>query len=588
MPECPEVKIEDNIAYCNKLGCVCHCFYCAWKALCPGAAECSQKKYSLIEGADTIYSKASAKLTKIIRSLKGNIPVSEFYSGLLYIREDGLTYSLAKSPADIIEAFLANKYLKNAGSIPDITPVITEQMEKFKFLLVYRNLFDGYAKKIKSGDLQVYATEKGQSELLTIQSNPAKFVTNSINSIKKLRNVEDPSDIPHEERLICYTKKMAPVLKWCTKNAVSPNLDQLTIMIDKNNGQVILENPGFSVVYPMSTFSWDNMFKPILRYAYKQSEIRETFDKYKKHLYSSTKIQRVFPFHFRVEALLAQEKNLWYLDFSLPDETAPWPINFDGKSMYGSTLLMYAIMSTHVGTETPRHKAGWNFEEKVMVEFIDRNYIILAKDKETEAGEIDLLVKKDNNVWLIEAKDYTLWYDDWFASSDFFKARQADLEGSFARMEGKLIWVQNNRSLFNINDEQIRGAVVSSSYEEAALPKNVVMSTIHDLDRLFGPPKFKSFHQTCYENAKSFEKSLGDYFKAPGIHPRMCPLHPECVYLEVDQQIADPQVLLNMLQSPLGIQPCPSNKGLCMWSHFCKLSIDPCSAASANPVHSQP
>ena len=86
-----------------------------------------------------------------------------------------------------------------------------------------------------------------------------------------------------------------------------------------------------------------------------------------------------------------------------------------------------------------------------------------------------------------------------------FTGRQADLEGSFARMAGKMNWVNENRASLELGDEQLHGAVVSSFIEEATVPPNVVMTTIADLDSIFGKSKYKTFHELSYEFSKKSE-----------------------------------------------------------------------------------
>ena len=55
-----------------------------------------------------------------------------------------------------------------------------------------------------------------------------------------------------------------------------------------------------------------------------------------------------------------------------------------------------------------------------MVDLIDRDYKVLAKDRDSKAGEIDMIVKKGKHVYVLELKDFYLWYDDWYFSSKLF------------------------------------------------------------------------------------------------------------------------------------------------------------------------
>lgn len=546
-------------------------------------------EFRLIEHPSSIFYEASRKLTQALRSIQGTIPKREFYSGLLYLREDGLKYALSKSPGDIIEAFLANRYLKQGNYPRDIEPQMTERMANFKHLLIFRHYFDNVAKKIERGDVVILATRCGEENLSRIRNSPTSYVQEWVSRFGKIASDRDSEPPPAEDPMIRYSKQMIPVLNWCLKNNLPPSFDSLKLSINFYKNSIILNTADIAIgPIPVNAFSWDDLLKITLKYIYRFSEVRETVKKYANHMYKSGFIFSLESFPIKIQAHMMRETERWYLKSPLPDESVPWPLNFGNKSLWASSALIGLIVRGAKDVQTKRQKAGWSFEERIRVELLDRGFAILTKDKDSPAGEIDMLVRKGNSVWLLEAKDYGLWYENWYASSRLFNARKASLEASFAKFPNKIKWVDLNQENFNIKDQQIQGVIISAFLEDVELPEDILITTIEELDSIFGKSKYKTYHESVYDRAKQSERHLErEWSGIKGLKPKICPSHPACVFLALEEDKVDWSLLGDFclrLQAMFGGGPCPVHNGFCMWTSFCGLGVDPCPVAGSRSV----
>ncbi len=578
MKKCKHYNYIDNVSYCNKLNCVCRCQFCKLRANCSIFESCYRKEYTVIDDAIEIYKIGVKNLTKSLHSLKGSIPVRDFYSSLLYTREYNILNAFANSPADLNGAYFVNQYFTISSYPKDIEPKLTKNMYKFIQRLHYRDLFIYYLYMLRRNDLIFYATENGYKELLKVKDDTINYVE------KKLTEIEKTPQ--QEEFFSSYTIQMIPVINWCIKNNISFDLTHPVIndyFLEKLSKNTNLKDRSKA----NHSESWYNFLKTILIYMFKYRELRKTIDIFRKHLYGTNLNSEAYRSPLRIEAHRRLKELDWYSESSLPDIEAPWPLVFNGKSLWGSSILISIFISDRIRdiSTSPKTK-GWVFEDKLMVELIDRNCKIIAKDIDTPIGEIDLIVQKGTKVWVSELKDYNIWYDNWYASSKNFIKRQKVLKDFIKKFDGKVNWIRKNKDYFKLTSEEIEGIVITSFNENLNFSNQINIINKIDIDEAFGKSKYKTFHEIIYNYGKKQENNLNKEIKIPYSIAKVCPFHPGCIYMgplnEKDPVILRSYYTYNAyLKKPL----CPFLKVHCMWVYYCSKGEDPCFFLSSQRLH---
>lgn len=586
MKECNFMVYYDKVRFCKKLNCVCYCYSCNNRLSCPLFTKCKYKDYKLIDNADSLYSKAAKKLTHALKSLRGNIPKKEFYSGLLYSREKNLLIALSESPQNIYDAYIVNKYFIQGNYPRDIEPYLTNEVKKFSLWLFYRESYLNKVKRIKNSDVFIFATSNGEKKLEKIEDSPISSINEDINQINNMFSHKKINQQTNEI-IECYSKKMIPVLNWCIGNHIPTSFEEPRFFINycmrklKKNGNFSYKTPSFEPLY------WNNLIKMILRYMYRFPEIKKTLEKYTKHFFNSLIFPSLRKISIRLEAYKRCKNFDWYLESILPDESVSWPLNFNKKSLWASSVFMALFSEKYQSVTSTRQMMGWTFEEKMRVELIDRTFKILGKNIDTPVGEIDLLIKKNKEIFLLELKDYILWYENWYASSRRYNARENSLKKSFDKISNKINWLDLNRNNYNLGNDRIKGAAITSLSEKILGFQNISIIAEKDIDNLFGKSKFKSYHKTIYEYAKKNEKNLDKILQFPNMKPKICPSHPACIYLAVDKNRIDCREVKGYISTLqlIGGGKCPIHEGLCMWVLYCFLGEDPCIIKSGHPIH---
>ena len=223
-----------------------------------------------------------------------------------------------------------------------------------------------------------------------------------------------------------------------------------------------------------------------------------------------------------------------------------------------------------------------------MVVLIDRDYKVLAKDRDSYGGEIDMIVKKGKYVYVLELKDFYLWYDDWYFSSKLFLKREKKLNDSFKIIFKKRDWVKENSNLFGINKEKIIPLIITSFKEIMKPSKRYKIISKNDLNSFFGKSKHKTLHETIYEYVKHQENSLNEKNENLFLNIKICPTHPACIYVEIDEEMINKDILKGYCSyiRTQGGGPCPFYNRLCIWMNYCIIGEDPCLIASNHPIHS--
>lgn len=574
---CPYLTYLGQAPFCKRLACVCRCFSCKVRDKCDEFLECKNRPFKIIADGDSYFYGGARKLTNIIRSRKEIIPRDEFYSGLLHFRESSLMRALSDLPGEIIAAQIANLYFCLRHFPTDIEPKLSPRMEKLLSWLTYRHYLDSVAKRVKNGDMRIFATEEGKEKLVRIRDSPTQVAAERTDI---LTAAEDP--------MVRFSDQMVPVINWCIVNKLPPTFDDLVF-------SRLLPSSDIGAIHTadldIGFGSFDELMLTMLRHVYRRlPEIKKTVIKYSVQQLSKLMLisilQQDLPLHMQAARRL--EKGDWYLNYPLPDEIVPWPVTFGDKSLWASCALIGLIAHRSGDVQTDPLRSGFSFEQRLRANLVDRGFTILAKDEITPVGEIDFICRKENVAYVIEAKDYGLWYQGWYASSRYFSSRRSSLESSFSRIPEKIRWLDSNRESYGLTSEhKIKATVITGFRENVDLPKEISAVTSSELDSLFGNSKYGTYHDASYRFAKRLEGVMEkEWAKAyHGIfQPKVCPSHPACVYLTFEKDKANGRMLrefCHSLQNSMGGGPCPVHRGLCMWLRLCLAGIDPCPYASS-------
>jgi hypothetical protein len=179
-------------------------------------------------------------------------------------------------------------------------------------------------------------------------------------------------------------------------------------------------------------------------------------------------------------------------------DSPEYQFNTNNGALFGSLLLLGFMSKNYDFICANHHERGRFFEDYVEKELLDRYVSILHRNLVINNGEIDFLCSKNSRVFLIEAKDYSPWFDDSYIGSATYTKRITEISQKLGKSSSRLQWVETNRAALGLEPfQKIEGVIITRFHEpHIQVPPKFTLITTDELDTVFGESHNKKLYET--------------------------------------------------------------------------------------------
>lgn len=509
---CKKLSVVSGIGVCNLRQCLCQCWNCEIKEKCGFKVfhECPLKSEDLkeIPNAIRLYEDAISSASKKIESIIEKENPTTILGGLLFRREEEILHCFFEAPGDLPSAIsTANSYInQDLSAIKHDDVKYTEKAEEIWNLIVTKEVFSNQISRLRNKDIICFGNKDGEEELRRQIRNPLQ----DIEKLEKAVERKTPEGLESQNVRLVYSVEMQPVFEWCKVNIHQANMLDYTL---NDNFQRILrhlEEVGHSgevspsICYKLAYPHYAGMLHTC-RYVYSKfmhikeiSQLNKGIDHVLAEKYStSLDIEKNYD-SFLFDLWLIKREEKMCVSGSIGKDTEDYRYIISDGTLFGSLLLLGFISKNYDSICLKPYERGWVFEDYVEKELLDRGVTILKRNLQIPNGEIDFICSKNGRVFLIEAKDYSPWFDDSYIGSATYRRRVEAISEKLGKLPYRLQWAEANpRGVGSSTPQRIHGLILTRFSEpHITIPARFQLLTMDDLDTIFGESSQKKIHET--------------------------------------------------------------------------------------------
>jgi hypothetical protein len=507
---CKKLSVVNGVGLCNFRKCTCGCWPCEYKEKCQKRFEKCLLKDNVVEipSAHIFYEAAMQTVDERLEEIFQTEDAVKIAGGLAFHRETEILHCFFDSPGDLPSTVsTVNSYIKKDLSKISHSDIKENDLAlKAWNLIIVKESFSNQSARLRYGDVVCYGNKDAVNELKEFINNPLR----AIEELETAIETKKPPPIEGHNFKQTYSEKMANVIEWCLKNVHQADvwdysLHENFLRILKHIEQVgtcakISPQVCYKLAYPhyagmlhacRDTFAKFQHFKDVTRLNKGIDEAiakryRVTFD-----------VGRTYD-NFLYQLWLTFNHGQIHCTEKIGQNTPRYQFNTQDGALFGSLLLLGFISKNYDYICAKPYERGRFFEDYVEKELLDRRVNVLKRNLVIPDGEIDFLCSKSGKVFLIEAKDYSPWFDDSYIGSTTYASRVAEISHKLDKVTDRLQWVESHRAELGLQPYQrITGYIITRFYEpHIQVPPRFTLITTRELGQVFGESCNKKIYET--------------------------------------------------------------------------------------------
>lgn len=496
---CKHLRILYNCGFCTKFRCICYGYECEYRDICGICfEECRSQEITPLPDAHVYYDEAVMKLSNLITKETERIPETEFFGGMLWLREDNVLHALTDGPGDITTACQANNFLEDISwlSQSDVKP--SKRILHLNNLVVFRQTCEWTSLMLRNQDLMLLPSQEGIRELSILRRDPVKHMRDTMNRMEKIMTEKARPQSRGEIRPY-FTEKMLPAYAWCKANSYPVDFNSLTQSEELKAIREHMEEVGKThkinprICYSLSYPVYMNLVY-LCRYLYSHVEsvkatvriCKNKFKLFRREIGSNLNIL------FWDSMVSTCDARLWSGNYFIRNgpmiKKLPWPIQSSDGFTFGSMLLIGFMLRNWRDVMMKPYEKGRYFEKRLSDELTYRTVNMLERNFDTPKGEVDFLCEKNSRYYVIEAKDYGPWYGQWYMDSGLFSERLMKMNERLVNARVRLSWLEEHKNRFSIpEDAPLKGLIITRFREDFInVPRGMKYISLSKIDEVFG------------------------------------------------------------------------------------------------------